>query len=575
MAPKPFESWIQDLVYNVDVGIGLRLIKVLLYIIFVFGLLLIYTAAEFRGLKDAEAMEYAQLGRQFARTGSLTTQCIRPLSMWYLLNRAGRPSAQIDNHPDLMHPPVYPAVLAGVFKLFNPSYDVKGGPGGFICPADRWVAGVGHLFTVLTGLLVYLMGRRLFDERVALLAVTVYFLSDAVWRHSLSGTTLPIATAWVTAALYFALRAGPDPDEPPFSARACGWMLLSLVFCALAFHTRYATAVVVPGIALHLALARRPNGWIAGVVFVALFLLSAAPWLARNVMVSGSPLALAPYSALNHTSLFDGDNLEHQFQFTLSASTVFSSLQAKALANSARFFFTDLPSVGGGLLGAFFLVTFFYRFSRDDVRGFRWGLALAILLFAGVASYFGEATRPLLHMFLPAILLYGGAFFFLLLDRLQFPYRILNIAVTGVVVVWSASTLIVTLLPPRAAPPYPPYFPPFVQQVSRMLGPQELMCSDMPWATAWYGQRNSLLVPLSLDEFYEINDFHKHISGLYFTTITRDKPYIRSLATGPYRTWFPILETRIPGDFPLKDGFSLPRGSADQLFLTDRIRWGP
>ena len=42
MAPKPFESWIQDLVYNVDVGIGQRFVKLALYVLFVISIGVLY-----------------------------------------------------------------------------------------------------------------------------------------------------------------------------------------------------------------------------------------------------------------------------------------------------------------------------------------------------------------------------------------------------------------------------------------------------------------------------------------------------------------------------------------------------
>ena len=42
MAAKPFENRIQNLVYNVDVGIGLRLIKGGLYILFIL-IVMLYT----------------------------------------------------------------------------------------------------------------------------------------------------------------------------------------------------------------------------------------------------------------------------------------------------------------------------------------------------------------------------------------------------------------------------------------------------------------------------------------------------------------------------------------------------
>ncbi len=79
------------------------------------------------------------------------------------------------------------------------------------------------------------------------------------------------------------------------------------------------------------------------------------------------------------------------------------------------------------------------------------------------------------------------------------------------------------------------------------------------------------MVPASIDEFYEINDYTKRVSGMYFTTVTRDKPYIRTLVTGSERDWFPIIQGRIPGDFPLTQG--IPLNGLDQVFLTDRARW--
>ena len=77
-------------------------------------------------------------------------------------------------------------------------------------------------------------------------------------------------------------------------------------------------------------------------------------------------------------------------------------------------------------------------------------------------------------------------------------------------------------------------------------------------------------LPLTQEEFYQINDLYQKISGLYLTSITSHKPYVRGLKNGPDKDWFQILEQRIPADFPLTDGF--PIADMDQLFLTDRER---
>jgi hypothetical protein len=105
-----------------------------------------------------------------------------------------------------------------------------------------------------------------------------------------------------------------------------------------------------------------------------------------------------------------------------------------------------------------------------------------------------------------------------------------------------------------------------------MLNEREVMCTDMPWATAWYGDRVSILLPKNIEEFFEINDYKQYISGMYITTITKNKPFVKQLFDGPEKSWMPIvLGGRPPPDFPLKQGISLNR--QDQLFLSDRNRW--
>jgi len=172
------------------------------------------------------------------------------------------------------------------------------------------------------------------------------------------------------------------------------------------------------------------------------------------------------------------------------------------------------------------------------------------------------------------VILYGLGFFSILLDRLDLNVHLYKMGLTGLVVGLTVLPLLVTIfLSPPVSLPYPPYYAPFVMRVSELLKPAEVMCSDMPWATAWYGKRTSILLPATLDDYIEINDFRKYISGLYITTLTKDKPFVSQLADGPEKTWAPIvIMGQLPQNFPLRHGFSLNR--QDQLFLSDSGRWG-
>ncbi len=571
MAPKPFESKIQDLVYNLEVGIGARLIKTGLYLLFVLFVMLMYTATQFRGLKEADAMEYAQLGRNLLYHHRLLTQCVRPITIWYMKEKSPHRRAAIMHQPDVLHPPLYPLLLAAAYRVTSAPFPTEHKQG--IYPAEqRAVIPLNHFFTLASGLLMFLLARRLFDRRVALVGVTLFFLSDTAWRDSISGTGLPLLTL-LTVSMFLGLVVAAQRFRDGENIRR--WIvpwLVAAVAAPAAFLTRYGAFFLAPMGALFVWTmfgGRQGRRW--AIAFIVIFLAGISPWLVRNLAVTGGILGLAPYTALADSHAFAADSFWRTLHPTFKAGTVISSLQIKWLENTSRFYQADLRLIGDGLVICMFLVSFFYRFVRRPVHLLRWSFLLGIVLLIGVAGFYGESTSRLLHVFWPLIIPYGVAFFFLLLDRLQLRVQILNTALTGLFVSLAALPLVFALLPPRVGFPYPPYYPPIIVHVSHMLERKELLCTDMPWATAWYGDRVSLQLPETLDEFYEVNDLEKNISAMYFTTITRNKAYVKDLLTGPERSWFPILEGRIPGDFPLTEGF--PIYNMDQLFLTDRKRW--
>ncbi len=567
---KPFETKIQDLVYNVDVGIGLRLIKAGLYCLGVLILMLLYTATQFHGLKEAEAMDYGQLGRNLATKHQFVTQCVRPLTMWGLIEKSSKHSPMVNGHPDTLHAPLWPLVLAAGFKATRVSF--SGDNAGGVFPPEQWVViPLSHLFTLLTGIMVLLIGKRLFDKRVGLLSMTVFFLSDTVWSTSISGLGISLAMFLVTAAVYAALVAVARAQEDLPTRKWLVPMGVALVFCILAFLTRYATAVIVPGIALYIGLSLKKRGWTRALIFIAVFLVGLSPWLARNKIVSGGLLGMAPYTALIGTDSFPEDALERSLSPQITAGAVAKELQHKLVTHLSRYYGQDLRTIGDGLLVCLFITAFFYRFVRTPVHLLRWCMALSALLLLFVAGVFGDVTARLFVVFWPLVIIYGFAFFFILLERLQLRVRLFNLAITTLFVVLAALPLILTMMPPRVGFPYPPYYHLITRNVSSLLEPVEIMCTDMPWATAWYGNRTSLLLPSSMDEFYEINDYTKQIDGIYFTQLTLNKPWVKTLLMGRDRSWFPLFESRIPADFPLPHGMTIPSGTMDQLFLTDSM----
>jgi hypothetical protein len=280
---------------------------------------------------------------------------------------------------------------------------------------------------------------------------------------------------------------------------------------------------------------------------------------------------MAGHAALAETARYPDRSFDRQLHPEFTAAQVSRQLREKWVSNYSEKYEAVIPGLGGGILMGMFMTTFFYRFVRPQVNYLQWGLGLSLLLMVWVAGFYTKSSIDMIHVFWPFIVLYGLAFFYILIDRLDLGVRIYTLSLKCLMVLLCMIPLILAILPPHAKRPYPPYYAPIISQVSEMLNEREVMCTDMPWATAWYGDRVSILLPRNIEDFYEINDYRQYISGMYITTITKNKPFVKQLLDGPERSWLPVLSGRPPPDFPLKQGVSLNR--QDQIFLSDRNRW--
>jgi hypothetical protein len=115
-----------------------------------------------------------------------------------------------------------------------------------------------------------------------------------------------------------------------------------------------------------------------------------------------------------------------------------------------------------------------------------------------------------------------------------------------------------------------------MQLISNWTNPEEIICSDMPWAIAWYADRRALLLPAKVKEFNNYYDYQTlggPIVGLYLSPISRDAGFGSSILSGEYKDWAALMlgGPRAVPDFPLK----VPLGLAENqcLYLSDRVRW--
>ncbi len=580
MAKKGIQTNVQDLIYSVDAGVGLKMMRILLYCILMLLIGLIYTATQFHGFKDAEPMNYAQLGRNLATHKNFVTQNVTPQSVAYLMRNDQRIDPRVLNHPDLYSAPLYPVALSiqmmAADALGQDLYAMtpEGQRPARVFKAERWlVIPVNQTFVMITGLFLYLLARQLFSVQISLSATTVYFISNLVWADSIAGIGMPLVSCFSVGAFYFAVIAQKSWLNNGHAVKWVTLFIVSALFAACAFLTRYGAWVVMPFVFAYIVIycVKRRGAIIPPILFLTVFTAAVLPWIARNWIECQSLFGLAPYAILEGDGgIATAEALRRDLGATFDLASIAEVIKDK--------FVTNLLSVsengvfkGGGIAVAFFLISFLRKSARQEVRVLKviWLFMLVAMIMVG--SLVGPQTLHLCHAFWPFIVLIATASFFSLLNEMELQIQLFNQVIAWLMFVLMIAPLFLTIMPPAPKMPYPTYYYPVTQYVGNMYNENEVIATDMPWAVAWYGNRTSVEIPKDLNQFFQINDYRQNIKGLYFTSFTRDKKFGSELMEGE-KDWFNLSMGRRSQDFPLPTGMAPIKG---HFMLSDYVRWTP
>ena len=191
-------------------------------------------------------------------------------------------------------PPLYPYILAGVFRLF-----------GVYSALSAWVILVfNSIFAALTCLTLYRVAERIYGIAVAratawtwaVFPYAIYWPVRVVWETSLT-------TFLLSLALLLTLRMADEPQQPR------KWILFGLLWGVIAL-TNTAVVSILPFCLLWLLyrLPRKPQQFVGAVLCVLTAATVMSPWLVRNYQVFGKfilirdNLPLEMYEANNDQS---------------------------------------------------------------------------------------------------------------------------------------------------------------------------------------------------------------------------------------------------------------------------------
>jgi len=358
------------------------LLRLTIFVLAAVCLVFLYLFIQFKGLNSSEAMDSAQLARNIAEAKGYQTDYIRPFSMWLLRQSHPGQPAQLESHPDLVQPPVYPYVLAAWLKMWSPKYEISDKKGEFeLYDGDLACAVLGCILFVVGVLVLYFWIARMVDPKVGTLVAALAAFSDYLWQWAISGTSwsllflLTVVMGWL---LYFRLKSTGKEAGAWLSSLGLGLVI------GMGFLTRYSYALwLLPVFLVVLIHGGRGKIRDAAIVLVVSSLV-ALPWILRNLSLTGMPLGLAGYSLFTGTEVFSGFSLMHNYQPEIDSWTI-KSLGKKWFFYARQMWDTDLKLLGGNWMVCFFVAACFYVFKKEELQRVKW---FVIYLNFNVRGYF-------------------------------------------------------------------------------------------------------------------------------------------------------------------------------------------
>jgi len=587
--PASLQQWIHWL----EEGAGARWIRRAAVLLSLLVLSLWTANKQFHGPADEMTLLQADVGRQLATGHGFTTLVNYPQTA--ALMRA-RHRVQIDTagyYPELAQAPLYSIVIAAGLRLLPAGWreglfaSAPVPPDGF--GADYFLLALNLILLWVAAAQTFALGRRLFGVRVGWVAMLALMFSVGVWQQVVLVDGLPLLMVLALGALQLvaAIELAPAAaeDRAPRLDRAQRWRLAGLgAVGALLFLAEYSAGLLLVAAAGYVAWRFRPRHlWPALALLAAGFVLPAAPWVARNLRLTGSPVGLAG----QNLALKAGDSTaEPAVQRTLFGTDApvldLNKLGNKGLTGLQLNVKDRLWSGGGYFLTAFFVAGWLYPFRRAAANRVRWVFtaALFVLVVAQPFLNSGESPRLPVYYLLPPLLIFGAAFFFVLVESTPALAAHAWLAAAALLALQAAPLAHDVLEPRRLHFHYPPYLPALFMgihaQILRYGGLQGMgVMADVPAGLAWYGRQRVWAQPEHLKDFYRIA-VDQPIGLLVLTPVTLDRPFFAQLAVGgigvptrprKFEDWGPIYAGLVTGRLPPEFPLSVPQKLTDNLIV--------
>jgi len=563
---------LQEFIHSLEQGGLARWISYLVVLLLAAFFYVFFVFLHFRGLTEANGMDQAQIAREIARGNGFSTKNFRPLEIALFEQNKGKGSFPVNNVPDIYHAPLNPFINSFFLRLTKSSWPMT--KANIVYGSDRMIATVSTVFMLLGFLVNFLTARKIFDEKIAALAIVLSMYCSQYWTFVISGLPQMLMFFLFSCCAHVLFRA---VEARLAGKKTTGLLAFAGFLFGLLALTHNLTIWIFIGALVFSAFYFVPH--YKGAAFMLLvFLLVFSPWLIRNYHVCGNAFGLSHLSFIGSLNGAELNRMRGQ-------DVTIDGLSLGALREHLENGFVEQTGIlvkilGQSCVAPVFFVALLYVFKRREASDFRWLLlVLWLCAFVGVSIVGLNKSNDLFILFVPLMTLYGFAYVMMLWTRLEINiplFRYTFIVIIFLVSRISFLTMIREAKTPHYAVNWPPYVPPYIASLDTYTSENESIASDMPWAVAWYADRKSLLIPVSISDFlnlYDWSELNGSLVGLYLTPLTGNRLLVSEVLKGDDKDWAPfVLRAVRSKDFPFH--YSTPLGIDNEcIFYCESDRW--
>ncbi len=464
-------------------------------------LFFLYYKLRFFGLANSDALDFAQIGRNLANGKGFVTSVIRPLAIT---------GPVTGNVQETIHGPVYPILLALAFNLRGAS--------------DYTAAQVSGLLYILTVPMVYVLGSRIFNRKVGLLAAGAFAVNAMMLEYAISGMHITLCVflaTWMLIVLHSLLVKGDATGDGSAAPMPRGRLIQLGILASLLYLTEPVFVWLVPVIVASVVFYGGQYRWKNMLWALIPVLVLVVPWMVRNTIIAQDPVyGLRGNEFWMHTPGFYTKDAGYR----LDPSEVAGS--APLLKAIVRKFFVGMgkivqtvPQFSGSWLLAFFLPALFVNFqaqSSNHVR--KTVLWCAGFLTLGMVLLGAESLMPLYLILVPAILTYSLCYAAHLLQQAN-PERVVRQSAAMIMLAIVCYPLLVNLISEQDNPR------PLGYRVATILakstGQNDACLTDQPCTVAWYGNLRAVWLPGTINTTKKVREQVAGLRWLILTANTR------------------------------------------------------